>query len=489
VLEVGCGTGLLLFRIAPHCDRYLGIDPARRGLERIERRLAAAPIPGASVRVGVAHDLRATVDERFDVVVVNSVAQYFPDVEYLIDVVRAAMAALEPGGSLFLGDLRGLPLLPAFAASIELSRAADDATIDELRDRAARRVAGDAELVVDPALFDGIGAIVPEVGDARVRLKHGEADNELTRFRYDVVLTKAAATALPRVEVRHVALADRPLSAIGDELASEPDLLLVTAIPNARVAGDVQVARWLAGEPGAPSTVAGARRALGATSAGVHPDDLAGLDPRYDVDVMWSAAGPDRFDALLRRHDALVRPRHAAVEPRPLASYANKAASRVAANLGPELRAHLRATLPDHMVPTAFVMLDALPRTPNGKIDRNALPEPDRGRVEQVAATVAAESDLERRVAAVWQDILSLDVVGVETNLFDLGANSLMMVRASTRLGEALGRKVSLVEMFGYPTIRSLANHLGSEGPTTNVKQGTDRAQARREALQRRRKP
>ena len=73
-------------------------------------------------------------------------------------------------------------------------------------------------------------------------------------------------------------------------------------------------------------------------------------------------------------------------------------------------------------------------------------------------------------------------------NLFDLGANSLMMVRASTRLSEAVGRRVSLVEMFGYPSVRALAEYLGDgEAGATKIKQSQDRAQTRREAMQRRR--
>ena len=156
--------------------------------------------------------------------------------------------------------------------------------------------------------------------------------------------------------------------------------------------------------------------------------------------------------------------------------------------MAPDLRAGLRATLPDYMIPTAFVILDALPRTPNGKIDRNALPAPDRGRVEGSEQVVAPSNDIEAAIAEVWRDILSLDAVSVETNLFDLGANSLMMVRASTRLSEVVGRRVSLVEMFGYPSVRALAEYLG-DGDTggTAIKQSQDRAQTRREAMQRRR--
>jgi hypothetical protein len=85
--------------------------------------------------------------------------------------------------------------------------------------------------------------------------------------------------------------------------------------------------------------------------------------------------------------------------------------------------------------------------------------------------------------------MLSLDAVGVETNLFDLGANSLMMVRAVTRLSEALGRSLSVVEMFRFPTVRSLAAHLdgGDEEASAAMKQSHERGQTRKDALQRRR--
>jgi acyl carrier protein len=141
------------------------------------------------------------------------------------------------------------------------------------------------------------------------------------------------------------------------------------------------------------------------------------------------------------------------------------------------------------MVPTAFVVLDALPRTPNGKIDRNALPEPDRGRTEGTAVAAAPDNDFERTIVAVWQDMLSLDAVGVETDLFDLGANSFMIVRAMARLGEALGRSLSLVEMFRFPTVRSLAAHLdgGDEQASAAMKLSHERGQSRKDALQRRR--
>lgn len=162
----------------------------------------------------------------------------------------------------------------------------------------------------------------------------------------------------------------------------------------------------------------------------------------------------------------------------------------VTAELETELRSALRAQLPDFMIPSVFVMMDQLPRTPNAKIDRNNLPIPDRARHNTDSATVLAATEVEQLVARIWEDLLSLDTVSVETNLFDLGANSLMMVRASTRLSDALARPVTLVDMFRYPTVRSLAtNVLGSNtpDPATVRQDGQDRAQVRRDAMRRQR--
>ena len=105
------------------------------------------------------------------------------------------------------------------------------------------------------------------------------------------------------------------------------------------------------------------------------------------------------------------------------------------------------------------------------------------------AEVEAPQNDFERSIATVWQDMLSLDAVGVETNLFDLGANSLMMVQAAARLSEALGRGLSVVEMFRYPTVRSLAAHLegGGAAEQADLQDSQDRGQSRKDALQRRR--
>jgi|HubBroStandDraft_3_1064219.scaffolds.fasta_scaffold01234_1 natural product biosynthesis luciferase-like monooxygenase protein/FkbM family methyltransferase len=125
------------------------------------------------------------------------------------------------------------------------------------------------------------------------------------------------------------------------------------------------------------------------------------------------------------------------------------------------LRAALGARLPAYMVPERFIVLDALPRTPSGKLDRRALARRRDDTVGRRAGPrLAPVSELERRIAAVWQEVLGGDEPGTDDNFFEVGGNSLLLVQVHRRLREAVG-EVSLVELFQHPNIAALARHLG----------------------------
>jgi amino acid adenylation domain-containing protein len=130
------------------------------------------------------------------------------------------------------------------------------------------------------------------------------------------------------------------------------------------------------------------------------------------------------------------------------------------------LRRALAARLPDYMVPSTFVFLAALPLSPNGKVNRAALPEPDSARPALDAPYVAPATRMEETVAAAWQRALGLTKVGANDNFFDLGGHSLLMLRVQGELSKRLGRELTLVELFQYPTVGALAEHLapGEDG-------------------------
>ncbi|WP_329427994.1 amino acid adenylation domain-containing protein [Streptosporangium sp. NBC_01495] len=128
------------------------------------------------------------------------------------------------------------------------------------------------------------------------------------------------------------------------------------------------------------------------------------------------------------------------------------------------VRVALGATLPDYMVPSMFVTLDALPLTPNGKLDRRALPVPES---PGAAEYVEPENDAERAIAAVWEQVLSVERVGAGDDFFDLGGNSLLAIQVVAKLRRALpegGPQVGLVDLFSFRTVRELAGFVGGPG-------------------------
>jgi aryl carrier-like protein len=127
------------------------------------------------------------------------------------------------------------------------------------------------------------------------------------------------------------------------------------------------------------------------------------------------------------------------------------------------LRTHLAKQLPEYMIPSIFLAMETFPLTPNGKVDRKALPAPDGQRMVLSSAYVAPGTEAERAIATVWQEVLKLDKVGLNDNFFDLGGHSLLVVQVQSRLRKLLNRNVMLVDLFQHPTIGSFAEFLESE--------------------------
>ncbi|MFY0528922.1 phosphopantetheine-binding protein [Archangium gephyra] len=130
---------------------------------------------------------------------------------------------------------------------------------------------------------------------------------------------------------------------------------------------------------------------------------------------------------------------------------------------GPEvaaLRTGLRERLPEHMVPSSFMVLPSLPLSPSGKVDRKALPAPDASQQRAGETFAPPRTETERALAALWQEVLQVPKVGLHDRFFDLGGNSLTLVQIHSRMRSQLGIDVPLTELFQYPSIGALAAYL-----------------------------
>jgi natural product biosynthesis luciferase-like monooxygenase protein len=148
-----------------------------------------------------------------------------------------------------------------------------------------------------------------------------------------------------------------------------------------------------------------------------------------------------------------------------------------------ELKQHLRKQLPEYMVPNDIVVLDVMPLTPNGKLDRKQLPSPLGLSKKTVADYVEPADELQKIIATVWQDSLQIEKVGMNDNFFDLGGHSLLIVRVHQQLKLRVEKPISLTDLYRFPTIRSLTEFLNNDNANASLKQSSERAQRRRDRM------
>jgi acyl carrier protein len=152
-----------------------------------------------------------------------------------------------------------------------------------------------------------------------------------------------------------------------------------------------------------------------------------------------------------------------------------------------EIRRRVKERLPEYIVPSGIVMMEEMPMTRNGKVDRDALPAPDGFRPELELAYVAPQTEIEEKIAAIWQEALKVDKVGVYDNFFDLGGQSLKMVQVYGKLLEVFDRELTMVELFEHPTVNSLAKRLSErEEEKDSHEKSRARANTRKDLMTRR---
>ena len=155
-----------------------------------------------------------------------------------------------------------------------------------------------------------------------------------------------------------------------------------------------------------------------------------------------------------------------------------------------ELRQFLQEQLPEYMVPADFIVLDEWPRTANGKIDLQALSTPPEAPAESKAVYKPPQNELEQLIAGLWQEVLFVEAIDRDDNFFDLGGHSLLLMKVNLKLKHHCGKEISLVEMFKYPTIATLADFLSGQqngDSPDSLQKIQERAANRRETSQQQR--
>ena len=391
VLEIGCGTGLLLLRIAPTCTRYVGTDFSGAVLQRIREQVAqsGASSGGVTLCERPADNFDGWEPQSFDTVILNSVVQYFPSVAYLTGVLENALRLLKPRGKIFVGDVLSLPLLEAYSASVELFQASPLKPLVELREQVQRRMAQQPHLLISPSFFLALQKRYPAISRVEIRPKSGRFDNELTRFRFD-----ATIFAGDRIEKwiepewRDWSANHFTMEVLRQTLETRDSRrLALKNVPNARVQKDVAGARAIVDCSDARS-VGDLNTDLGKPVAGsVHPHDLFQLAKElgFHFDWSWANSRDDgSFDALFWRLGSDEEVPAPVAWPQPdgidhnLTLYTNTPGRAALQNkLVHELLEYSRQKLDADLCPAALILVDAIPRDGDGQPKFDILPLPD----------------------------------------------------------------------------------------------------------------
>ncbi|HEX7239719.1 MAG TPA: amino acid adenylation domain-containing protein, partial [Longimicrobiaceae bacterium] len=332
-----------------------------------------------------------------------------------------------------------------------------------------------------PAL---LGAI-PEDGlpDLRTVIAGGEACPPETVARwsrgrrffvaYGPTETTVVATALEVDGPVRGAPLGRPVPGVRAGVVDAEGRPLPAGVPGELLVGGAGVARGYLGRPDLTaerfvpdelSGEAGARAYRTGDRARRGADGTLEFLGRMDqqVKVRGFRIEPGEVEAVLAAHpsvrEAVVTAREDAPGERRLVGYVTGCGTGISTD---DLRAHARERLPEHMVPSAFVVLEALPLTPGGKIDRRALPAPERG--ADPTAYVAPRTPVEEVLAEIVAEVLGLERVGVEDGFFDVGGHSLLATRVLARIRRAFGVDLPMRALFESPTVAGLAAWLAAE--------------------------
>jgi len=424
ILEIGCGTGLILWRLGNAFARYYGIDLLESSIAQLRETLRDRPEIAGKVDVDVrlAHTIDDLPEGSFDTIVLNSIVQYFPSGDYFLGVLRRAVRLLSPGGRIFLGDLRDLRLQAAFAVEVEQHRAAGESLDSrKFQRRVVSRMENDEELLVDPRMFQHLHQQLDRLTAVQVLAKQGTYGSELNRYRFDCVLQFDGGE----------------MPAIGDAIRY-PDS------PWLDRQGELRIAQVI----------------WACLAAGGSAEPIESLFQRAED---WVASIRD-IDGIAQAARIAGYPwtelpaNFAANQPRTWTSRPLR--RRVHLELIHRIREGLRQRLPEYMIPTSFVPLDALPKTIQGKIDRAALPLPPASRPQWAGICTPPRDQEERVLAEVWEELLEISPIGIEDNFFDLGGHSMLAVRMVAEVEKRTQIQLPLAALFREPTIANLAEFL-----------------------------
>lgn len=468
VMELGCGTGQLVFELAPLAESFVATDYAQTAVDKLNEKLAADAGKWKNVHAftAAADDFSTVEEASLDLVIINGVVQYFPDSHYLVRVIEKASKAVRNGGCIFIGDMQGKSTLPMYHASDQINRSDDQQRVSDFNEIIKRRVKLEDELVADPGFFYLLPTIIPGITSVNIQLREGKHINETTKYHYDIWLYVHSELTIAPAETNIQWDEDKTFDWIRAELEKYAGkVVAVKSIYNSRTASD-HLLQGILKDADENESVKNIKEQGKTTDSGMDPQLFWALGKKlgYTSHIRWTSDGSDGlFDTIFIPNSldkAIPEPPY--LEDPEAVSLHDYTRSPFSGNITVSReqslawKQGLSEILPAYMIPSDFVFLEKIPLLPNGKIDRKALPKPEQN-IQGRENKAVPGTDVEKIVAKVWTEILGLDSVNQKDDFFELGGHSLVAVQVMIRMEKETGLRLPLTTLFKHSSLEEFA--------------------------------
>lgn len=490
VMEIGSGGGQILKAIAQKCEYFVATDISEIAIIEFQNYLQENidKFPPHKLYTLPA-DSRIPEDyHSFDTIIINTVIQYFPDVDYLLKVIENALDYLADGGRIYIGDVQCYSLLNNYHLNDQLLHIKPEETVKEFKALVRKRIANEPEFVIDPVFFYSLPKKFNQISNVIVKLRDGKSINETTLYHYDVFLIKQKkffTNFILSERMYDKDLLTKLNELENDILKGHSHLIKIKNIPNRRLSKSLLTEKYIETAPD-DSYVKDLLSGLNFTSIDETSFEEILQNSLSDKIKKEMILSPEtdltHFDLILfdERYDLYSINLYPEI---PLSTGLNHSFNSPKSRfinelLISEIKHFTGNHLPDYMIPSLIIPIEELPLTPNNKIDKKSLTE------KEITATIShtsnskPENETQKTLLDIWESLLGITGIGIDDNFFEIGGHSILAAQMLVDFEKQTGKRIPLAEMFTAQTIRQLAGIVEKEtihlkwSPLVEIKKG-----------------
>ena len=429
ILEIGVGTGLLAAELLKTSELYVGIDYSSEVIKYLEKTLAKQ-YSHLHLFCLSAEKLATIPFDDFDLIIINSVTQYFATLEDMNMVIHEGLKKLNKiSGAFFIGDVRNYDLVNEFHATVLSKRLPNNTKVTDFRKKIDIAVRQEYELLISPAFFIKVSNENPSIKEVNLYIKHGKYENEMNCYRFDVLFSTKVSLATG--EVRWLDWKSSPITPFVIEeriKKSRPNCIAIKNIFNGKLSHARSLMKFVeASESGIELGQIQFRDA----AEGIDPSGFIDISLRHNYSFFtYVSYFPWEYDLILVDNTLIDREKYRKVQYELSArSMSNNPAHLI---LTPEtLRSKLKDIMPNYMIPAQIEIIEHFPLTKTGKVDRVALYRmvTDLSVIKDKSSAIEPEySEIELILLRIWKDVLKVTEINIFDNFFDLGGDSIITI-------------------------------------------------------------